>query len=143
MFRPYRTLKIKVPRPCCPWCQAHSERIEQKLQAMEEEIQELTGRLATLLTTPREAENVSAGFLTALQLFGLNSSLQRTGEESQSASVHPVGAFSGIITALDRLAETSAGPAPTNLVPPSPNTLSPHQLRQIPAPRKGSRHPAA
>ena len=69
MFRPYRTLKIKVPGPCCPWCQAHSERIEQKLQAMEEEIQELTGRLATLLTTPREAENVSAGLKEILRRF--------------------------------------------------------------------------
>ena len=51
MFRPYRTLKLKVPRPCCPWCQTHSERIEQKLQAMEIQIQELSTRLATLLRT--------------------------------------------------------------------------------------------
>jgi len=42
MFSPYPTPKLKVPRPCCPWCQAHLERIDQKLQAMENQLQELS-----------------------------------------------------------------------------------------------------
>ena len=81
MFRPYRTLKIKVPRPCCPWCQSHSERFEQKLQAMEKQLQELSTRLASTLATTGEAEKLSAGFLTALEVFGLTSSPHRTGED--------------------------------------------------------------
>ena len=107
MFRPYRTLKLKVPRPCCPWCQTHSERIEQKLQAMEIQIQELSTRLATLLRTTGEAETPSGGLLTALQvfgqMFGLTSSHHRTGGNPQSEPVHLVGAFSAFIAALDRL----------------------------------------
>jgi hypothetical protein len=141
MFRPYRTLKIKVPRPCCPWCQTHSERIEQKLQAIEEKLQELSARLADTLTTTREAENVSGGILTALQVFGLTSNLHPTGEAPQSDSVQLVGAFSAIAAALDRLADASAGPAPPNPVPTSPKTLPPNQLTQIAAPQNGSEPP--
>ncbi len=147
MFRPYRTLKLKVPRPCCPWCQTHSERIEQKLQAMEIQIQELSTRLATLLRTTGEAETPSGGLLTALQvfgqMFGLTSSHHRTGGNPQSEPVHLVGAFSAFIAALDRLGGASAAPAPPNLVPPGPQTLSPHQLTQIWAPQNGSELPPA
>jgi len=141
MFRPYRTLKLKVPRPCCPWCQTHSERIEQKLQAMEKQLQELSARLATPLTTTGDAENVSTGILTALQLFGLTSRPHPTGEYPQSESVNLVGAFSAFIAALDRLTETSAGPVPSNIGTPNPKSLSPYQLTQIGAPPKGSEHP--
>ena len=115
MFRPYRTLKLKVPRPCCPWCQTHSERIEQKLQAMEKQLQELSARLATPLTTTGDSENVSTGILTALRLFGLTSRPHPTGENLQSESVNLAGAFSAFIAALDRLTQTSAGPAPPDL----------------------------
>ena len=147
MFRPYRTLKIKVPRPCCPWCQTHSERIEQKLQAMEKQIQELSTRLATPLGTMGEAETLSAGLLTALQVFGqmsgLTSSHHRAGGDPQFEPVHLVGAFSAFIAALDRLGGAGAAGAPPNLVPPGPQTLSPHQLTQIAAPQNGSEQPPA
>ena len=142
MFRPYRTLKLKVPCPCCPWCQAHLERIEQKLQALEEQLQELSTRLATPLTTTGEAVNVSAGFLKALQVSGLASSSPLTGEEPRSQVGGLAKAFSAYFAALDRLGETSARPVPPNLVPPSPKTLSPHQFPQIRAPQSGSGRPA-
>ena len=121
MFWPYRTLKLKVPRPCCPWCQTHSERIEQKLQALENQIQELSTKLAT----SREAENVSAGFLTALQVFGLTSSPQRTAEGPQSESAYLVRAFSAIIAALDRLAGAPASPGTPDLVTASTKNFIP------------------
>ncbi len=147
MFRPYRTLKLKVPRPCCPWCQTHLERIEQKLQAMEQQIQELSTRLATPLGTTEEAETLSAGLLGALQVFGQMSGLtyshQRTDRDPQSEPVHQVGAFSAFIAALDRLGGAGAADAPPNLVPPGPKTLSPHQLTQISAPQIGSELPPA
>ena len=145
MFRPYRTLKIKVPRPCCPWCQSHSERIEQKLQAMEKQLQELSTRLAstlaTTIATTGEVENLSAGFLTALQVFGLTSSPHPTGEDRQSDSLPLVGAFSAIAAALDQLAGAQASQFPADLVPASRNVVSPHQLTQIAAPQNRSGHP--
>ena len=138
MFRPYRTLKIKVPRPCCPWCQSHSEGIERKLQAMEKQLQELSTRLAGTLTTTGEAENHSAGFLTALQVFGLTSSPHRPGEDLQFESLPLVGAFSAIAAALDRLTGAQALQFPADLVPASRNVVSPHQLTQIAAPQNRS-----
>ena len=143
MFRPYRTLKIKVPRPCCPWCQTHSERIEQQLQAVEKQILELSARLATTTPPSQKAENLLEGFQTALQLlgqgfgqgFGLNSIPCPTGEGPRIQTVHLVGAFSAMIAALDRLAE-----APE---PPSPKSLSPQQPTQLAAPQNRPEQPAS
>ena len=45
MFRTYCTPKIMAPRPCSPWCQAHSVRIEQKLLAIEKQVQQPSARL--------------------------------------------------------------------------------------------------
>ena len=137
MFRPYRTLKLKVPRPCCPWCQAYSDRIEQRLQATEAQILELSSRLRT----KEEADNVQAGFLTALQVFGLNSSRHPTDEDPQPESLLLARALSAITTALDRLAEASAGPAPPSAISVNPKLLSPHPLPQIAAPQNGSGQP--
>ena len=142
MFRPYRTLKIKVPRPCCPWCQTHSERTEQQLQAMEKQLQELSARLATPPITTGNAENVQADTLAALQVFGLTSRAQPTGEYPHTQALPLVRAFSAIVAALDRLTGASAWPDPSNPVPPGLKTLSPHQFAQIAAPQNGSEHPA-
>ncbi len=105
---------------------------------MEENILELRTRLPT----SGEAENVSAGFLTALQVcgqvFGLTSSPHRTGEDPQSESVHLVGAFFAIITVLHRLAGTPDSQVPPDLVTASPKTLSPHQPTQVAPPQSGS-----
>ncbi len=89
---------------------------------MDEKILELRTRLPT----SREAENVSAGFLTALQVcgqvFGLTSSPHRTGEYPLAESVHLVGAFSAIIAVLDRLAGAPDSQVPPDLVTASPKT---------------------
>ena len=109
---------------------------------MEQQIQDLSTRVGTTLTTTGKAENVAAGFLTALRVFGLTSSPHATGENSQAGSVHPAGGFSALIAALDRLAGASARQVRPDLVTPSPKTLSPHQLTQIAALQKGSEHNA-
>ena len=105
---------------------------------MEENILELRARPATSW----ELENVSAGFITALQVcgqvFGLTCSPHRPGEGPQSESVHLVGAFFAIITVLDRLAGTPDSQVPPDLVTASPKTFSPHQPTQVAPPQRGS-----
>ena len=142
MFRPYRTLKIKVPRPCCPWCQAHLERIEQKLQAMEEQILELSARLATPPAATGGGENAEAGILTALRVMGVAFRPQPSGEDSPSQTAGLIGEFTAMIAALDRLAEAPVWQAPQPLAGSRPKTLVPRQLPQIAAPLNGSEYPA-
>lgn len=43
MFGRFRSVKIKVPRPCCPWCQAQTEILEKRVQTLEAKIAELEG----------------------------------------------------------------------------------------------------
>jgi len=34
----YRTVKIKIPRQCCPWCEFYLEQIRGQIRALEEKI---------------------------------------------------------------------------------------------------------
>ena len=37
-FRRHRTVKIKIPRQCCPWCEFYLEQIRGQIRALEEKI---------------------------------------------------------------------------------------------------------
>ena len=141
MFRPYRTLKIKVPHPCCPWCQAHLERIEQKLLALEEQVLDLSARLATPPTAAEEGANVEAGILTALRVLSLASTPHRSGENFPSQPAGLIGEFTAMIAALDRRIEEPGSQAPPPIAGSRPKTLPHRQLPQIAAPQNGSEGP--
>jgi hypothetical protein len=43
-FWQYRTVKLKIPRKCCPWCEFYLEQINQNLKELKEKINELEAR---------------------------------------------------------------------------------------------------
>jgi hypothetical protein len=45
MFGRYRIIRMKVPRECCPWCQAHNEVLTERVQSLETKVGELEKRL--------------------------------------------------------------------------------------------------
>ena len=140
MFRPYRTVKIKVPRACCPWCQAHSELIEQKLQALEEKLLELSNRLAPPLAPVNPQPSIQIELQAGLAGLGLGSGNLSSGEYGQFDSASLARAFTAVIAGLDRLAEASVRQAPPSPAASLPNNLAPRQLPQIAPRQNGSKH---
>jgi hypothetical protein len=45
LFGRYRTVKLKVPRQCCPWCNDRYEFLTERVQALEGKVGELEKRL--------------------------------------------------------------------------------------------------
>ena len=43
-FRLYRTVKIKVPRPCCPWCEFHLDETKKQIIALDGKVGALEAR---------------------------------------------------------------------------------------------------
>jgi hypothetical protein len=50
MFGRYRTVKVKVPRQCCPWCQVQTEMLDGRVQVLEAKVDGLQRRLEAPLT---------------------------------------------------------------------------------------------
>jgi hypothetical protein len=45
MFGRYRTVRLKVPRQCCPWCNVQTEMLSERVQALEVKVGNLEKRL--------------------------------------------------------------------------------------------------
>jgi hypothetical protein len=46
MFGRFRIVKIKIPRPCCPWCQSQTEILQERVRTLEEQIARLESSIA-------------------------------------------------------------------------------------------------
>jgi hypothetical protein len=38
IFGRYRTVKIKLPRSCCPWCRINHEMLEERMRVLEDKV---------------------------------------------------------------------------------------------------------
>lgn len=70
MFGRYRTVKLKVPRPCCPWCQVRDDIMEGQIQALEERVAHLEKHLVSERSTSQLT--LKLGLLLQLSEQGIN-----------------------------------------------------------------------
>ena len=108
---------------------------------MDEQILELSARLATPPAATVEREIAEAGISTALRVLCVAFSPQPSGEDSPSRTAELIGEFTAMIAALDRLAEAPGWQAPPPLAGSRLRTLPLNQVPQIAAPQNDSEYP--
>ena len=111
MIGQYRTVKLKIPRQCCAWCQAQIEIVYDKIKALEQRLAEVENNL----NHDHSLQLAKMKLETAAQLVGhmLSFEAQRGGVIANPELIEEVVAI--VCSSADRLVQR---PDPANRNPP-------------------------
>ena len=100
-FGQYRTLKLKIPRQCCPWCEFYVEQTGEQVKVLEEKVAALEANLKL------HQANLSA----ELRVETTNFLLKRLTDGPTAVTPDP-SQFAHIYELYQRIIEMAQGPVP-------------------------------